>query len=59
MKKIKVEEIDLFYLTSDDLLLLNSEQIFLNNAQIEIEQLSYRSKLELFNQKERYLTLAT
>ncbi|MBZ8182745.1 hypothetical protein [Oscillatoria salina] len=42
MKKIKVEEIDLFYLTSDDLLLLNS-------GQINIEDLSYRLKPELFN----------
>ncbi|MBZ8182750.1 hypothetical protein [Oscillatoria salina] len=50
MKQIKVEEIELLYLTSDDLLLLSSNQIFLNNAQIEIEDLSYRLKPELFNQ---------
>ncbi|MGB7439567.1 MAG: hypothetical protein WA919_00735 [Coleofasciculaceae cyanobacterium] len=42
MEKIKVEEIDLFYLTSDDLLLLNS-------GQINIEDLSYHLKPELFN----------
>ncbi|MBZ8183353.1 hypothetical protein [Oscillatoria salina] len=50
MKKIKVEEVDLFYLTSDNLLLLNSDRIFFNNTQINIENLSYRLKPELFNQ---------